>query len=90
MRKAESRVKELVHPFKSHPESVGESYFQHMRCACGFGFKMLAGGIACIAHGIFPFLFTHTGSDTVQSLHGDLSERRNKADTAHGFDCWSI
>lgn len=62
--------------FKAHPESVGESYVAHLACAVSFGLRMAAGGLACIAHGLFPFLFTHTASDTVRALHAEMNERR--------------
>lgn len=48
--------------FTKHPRSIGESYFQHMRVALTFGSKMVLGGLACMIHAIFPFLFETTGS----------------------------
>ena len=69
----------LVRLFRAHPESVGESYVEHLGCAAGFGFKMVGAGLACIAHGLFPFMFKHTGSETVRNLHDTLSARRTLA-----------
>jgi len=65
------RLKSL---FCEHPESVNESYFEHLLFAVGFGFRMLIGGLACVAHGLFPFLFVRTGSKCVCDLHERLSE----------------
>lgn len=48
--------------FTEHPASVGESYVEHFGMASGFGFRMILGGLACLVHGILPFLFTKTGS----------------------------
>jgi hypothetical protein len=62
--------------FVSHPESVGESYFQHMAVAFGFGFQMLGGALACIIHGIVPGLFEKSGSKTITSLHAKLLAKR--------------
>jgi len=59
----------MANPFLDHPRSVGETYGQHLRFAGGVGIEMLAGGLACIAHGLFPFLFVRTGSATIQRLH---------------------
>ena len=62
--------------FKEHPASVGEGYFEHMRSAFGFGARLLGGAFACFVHGLFPFLFTSTGSRTVNQLHQMLTGRR--------------
>ena len=51
-----------MNPFTSHPATVGESYGEHLATATGFGSRMILAGIACMLHGIFPFLFVTTGS----------------------------
>ena len=61
-----------------HPESVGETYGEHLAAAWGFGGRMIVAGIACWVHGLFPFLFTTTASAMVRSLHDRLVlHRRN-------------
>lgn len=81
--------------FTRHPKSVGESYGEHMGVAWSFGFTLLGAGLACIVHGILPFAFERTGSQTVRRLNERLSNRCAKADahfaqgamtgeTAHG------
>lgn len=70
--------------FTQHPATLGESYWQHFGQAAGFGLQMLGIGLACIAHGIFPFLFQHTGSDAITRLHVTLTERRRAASGAQG------
>ena len=65
----------LVNPFVDHPANVGETYRQHLRFAAGFGGSMLAGGIACLVHAFFPFLFQTIGSRTVRMLHQRLDGR---------------
>ncbi|GGK35310.1 DUF6356 family protein [Salinarimonas ramus] len=67
--------------FTAHPASVGESYVEHMGVAFSFGGRMLAAGLACLVHGIFPFLFTKTGSKTVTELHERMV--RNRVRHAH-------
>ena len=62
--------------FLSHPRSVGESYPEHAATAFGFGTRMIAGGVACMIHGVFPSLFTRTGSNTVKSLYGTMKSRQ--------------
>lgn len=62
--------------FTEHPASVGESYAEHMGVAFGFGTRMILGGLACLVHGLLPFLFTSTGSATVRRLHERMVTRR--------------
>ena len=64
--------------FCEHPESVGESYFEHMGMAFGFGMKMLLGGLACLIHGLFPFLCVTRGSETIKELHHCMLTHRDK------------
>lgn len=59
--------------FTSHPNSVGESYWQHFNFATSTGGAMILGGLACMAHGFLPFLFTRTGSKTIARLYGRMS-----------------
>lgn len=62
--------------FTDHPHSVGETYTEHMRVAWSFGLPMLGAGLACIIHGIFPFLHRNTGSTTVRKLHARMVANR--------------
>lgn len=59
----------------AHLDEVGETYFEHMGIALRIGIHMLVGGLACLVHGLLPFLFIRTGSDTIKRL-GDFIERR--------------
>ncbi|HEX7007551.1 MAG TPA: DUF6356 family protein [Alphaproteobacteria bacterium] len=54
--------------FTEHPESVGESWFDHLGQAWSFGGRMILAGLACCLHGLFPFLFVSTGSRAVRTL----------------------
>jgi hypothetical protein len=62
--------------FTEHPESVGESYVEHMGVAFGFGARMLVAGLACLVHGLLPFLFVKTGSRTITILHDRMVAHR--------------
>jgi hypothetical protein len=55
--------------FTEHPESVGETYGQHMLHAGHFGLRMIGGGIACLVHAALPFLFCKTGSRAIAELN---------------------
>ena len=69
----------MIRLFTDHPRSVGETYLEHLRFACGFGARMTTAGIACFLHGFLPFLFQTTGSRTVLALHERMT--RLRADT---------
>jgi hypothetical protein len=62
----------LRNPFTAHPHDVGESYLEHGVFACRYGAKMTLGGVAAFLHGVFPFLFTTTGSRITRELNATL------------------
>lgn len=64
--------------FTSHPHSVGESYLEHLLTAASFGGRMLTGGLACLLHGLFPFLFVTTGSNAIRLLHRRMVTHRRR------------
>lgn len=66
----------MPNPFTEHPASVGETYGEHMGQAFSFGVPMILAGLACLVHGILPFLFTTTGSRTIRDLHGRMVANR--------------
>jgi uncharacterized protein DUF6356 len=55
--------------FTEHPASVGESYLEHLGRASGFGIRMMFAGLACLVHGLLPFLFVKTGSRAISELN---------------------
>jgi hypothetical protein len=59
----------LLDPFTRHPASVGETYAGHLAFATGVGGRMVLAGLACMLHGLFPFLFPRTGSRAILDLH---------------------
>ena len=68
--------------FTDHPASVGETYFQHMGSAFGFGGRMLLGAFACFVHGLLPWLCLTRGSDTIRTLHHRMVSHRVVQDVA--------
>ncbi len=66
--------------FTKHPDSIGESYLQHMKFALIFGARMLVGGVACVIHAIFPFLFEKTGSNVLLKMTQYFVERMPQAE----------
>lgn len=66
----------MVKYFTEHPETVGETYGQHLLKAGSFGICMVCNGLACLLHGLFPFLFVKTGSAAIKRLHDEMVVNR--------------
>ena len=64
--------------FTHHPETVGETYLEHLESASSFGSRMIVAGFACMLHGLFPFLFVTTGSQTIRHLHERMITHRSR------------
>lgn len=61
--------------FIQHPQSVDETYFEHMRFAGWFATQLLAAGLAALIHAIIPCLFEKTASRMIQNMHARLTNR---------------
>ena len=64
-----------MNPLTEHLREVGETYTEHFVKAAGVGIAMLVGGLACLAHALFPFLFVTTGSRCIRRLHSRIEPR---------------
>jgi hypothetical protein len=64
--------------FTEHPESVGETYWQHLWTATTFGARLMGAGIACFIHALFPFLFKSHASKEICSLHDRMISSRSR------------
>ena len=67
---------DLSRAFTDHPASVGESYGEHLGRAACFGTRMVFAGLACLIHGVFPFLFVRTGSRAISELNDRMIVNR--------------
>ncbi|UVF19933.1 DUF6356 family protein [Microvirga terrae] len=61
--------------FTEHPDSVGESYFEHMAVALSFAGPLLMAGLAALVHAVLPFLCLTTASRIVKRLHARMTSR---------------
>lgn len=60
---------------RAHLAEAGESYVEHLRFAAGVGLMLVAAGMACIIHGLWPGLCTKTASRTVEELKRLFAKR---------------
>ena len=61
--------------FFAHPETVEESYFEHMRFAGWFALRLLAAGGAALVHAVIPCLFERTASRLIAQMHAATAHR---------------
>lgn len=62
----------------AHPASVNETYLEHLGSEASFGTRMIAGGIACLIHGLLPCCFERTGSTQVRRLYDSMVVNRTR------------
>jgi Family of unknown function (DUF6356) len=78
--------------FTDHPESVGESYFEHMVVALSFAGPLLKAGFAALVHAFLPFLCVTTASGTVKRLYARMTSRTPRpvlhAMPSNGMPTW--
>jgi len=68
----------LTSHFTAHPQSVGETYTEHLGMATWFGLRMMFAGFACLIHGILPFMFVRTGSRAIIELNDRMVANRRR------------
>ena len=68
----------LARAFTEHPASVDETYAEHLGTASFFAFRLIWAGIACLLHGLLPFLFVTTGSSTIRELNERMVTNRTR------------
>ncbi len=61
--------------FVDHPDSVDETYFEHMRFAGWFASRLLLAGGAALVHAVIPCLFEKTASGMIREMHARISTR---------------
>lgn len=68
--------------FTEHPNSVGETYGEHMASALSFTGPLMVATFACTVHAFLPFLFTSTASSTIRTLYDRMVVHRVKTPDA--------
>lgn len=65
--------------FASHPREVGESYFEHMGQAMGFGFKLARLSACAFAHAFVPGVHKATVSNEIKCMAREMGGRADEA-----------
>ena len=61
--------------FQDHPNSVDESYLQHMAVAFSFACTLALATGAALVHAILPFMFEKTASRLIAKLYARTASR---------------
>ncbi len=61
--------------FTKHPNSVNESYLQHLIFALKMSYKLFRLFVIAFVHAILPFLFKKTVSKKIIEMANDLNNR---------------
>lgn len=69
---------------RRHLRGADESYFQHLRFAALVGLMLLAAGVACLLHAIFPALCRRSASGIVRSVGELMVDRSRLGNTTRG------
>lgn len=64
--------------FTKHPESVGETYLQHMLAAIKVSGYLFVSSVFQLIHAVFPFVHPPLGTDVRSLIEGPLTERAKK------------
>jgi hypothetical protein len=74
--------------FTEHPDSVGESYSEHMGVALSFAGPLAIAAGAAFVHAFLPFLCERTASGIVKRLYARMTNRTSHAapDRMLGWD----
>lgn len=63
--------------FTKHPNSVNETYLEHMKFALRLAGKLLKLAACSVVHAVFPFWHTHTVSTELCKLQSVMTKRGN-------------
>ncbi len=61
--------------FLDHPNSVGESYWEHAWFAARFSATLFAAAFAALVHAVFPWIFEKTASRLVADMYARTHTR---------------
>jgi len=69
-------MKRIAKLFTEHPNSVNETYFEHMGQALYFFAHFFTAALAAFVHAFLPFLCIKTGSNIITHLHDRMVANR--------------
>ncbi len=77
--KARALRAEVSKAFTEHPESTGETYWEHLWFTSTMSARFLSATIVIMIHGIFPFLLTKAASNQTEAIYRIMKDRIPKS-----------
>ncbi|MEM7214872.1 MAG: DUF6356 family protein [Pseudomonadota bacterium] len=69
-------MKNFIHSMLfEHPQSVDETYFEHLRFAAAFSAGLFVAALAALVHAVIPSLCERTASRKIAELHDRMHNR---------------
>ena len=78
--KTQSLCNKLYTLFTKHPHENQQSYAKHALKAIHMALRMGKGAIGLCIHSVFPFLCEKTGTNTIERLHDEIHEEKEKSE----------
>ena len=72
--------------FLTHPQSVDESYFEHMAFAGRFSGKLFLAAGAALVHSVLPFMFEKTASKMIAEMYARTHNRGREEQSDAGLN----
>lgn len=66
---------QIARLFTAHPQSVDETYFEHLVFAGRFSGKLFLAAFCALVHAILPFTFEKTASRMINDMHYRMHNR---------------
>ena len=79
----------MLNAFTDHPDSVGETYVEHMGMAWSFAGVMFVAAACCFLHGLLPFAFQTSASRRINALHARMVTNRRRHAPPPGVFGWA-
>lgn len=77
----------IIKKFTEHPNSIGESYWQHFLFAFHISLESLKISAMAFTHALFPFLFVSGASMRLEKLHQIIQRRRQHEEKSLNTCC---
>lgn len=61
-----------------HLEDINQTYFDHLKDAIYYSFKSFQAGIYFLIHGLYPDIFTKTGSAIIFDVNSQINGKYKK------------
>ncbi|MFT6304407.1 MAG: hypothetical protein ACI9XK_002312 [Granulosicoccus sp.] len=74
-----NRLNTLARSCREHPQSVGQSYWEHFWFSFSFSARLLVAASTAFVHALVPGVFETTTSRAIDQLHERIHHQTDKA-----------